>query len=132
MVRRHLLLRFWHGALRCAAVGMALVYALWQVLWLAQGELPPALLLAATGLPAPTTGGARSLRCLLSGDWRGSLHHNAMAVPIALLALGSAAWVVGQALRRRRMRLPRGTGIAWVVVLVLAWAIKLVQKALDS
>jgi hypothetical protein len=111
---------------------MVLVYGVWQVVWLGQGRLPPALFLAITGLPAPTTGGTRSVLCLLRGDWRGSLHYNAMAIPITLLALGSAAWAVGQAFRRRRVRLPRGAGIAWVIVLGLAWSIKLVQEALCS
>jgi hypothetical protein len=109
---------------------MVSIYGGWQVYWLGHGQLPPALLLAVTGLPAPTTGGTRSVLCLMRADWEGSLHHNAMAIPIILLALGNAAWVVGQAYRGRRLCLPRGTGIAWVVVLTVAWLIKLAQVAL--
>jgi hypothetical protein len=109
---------------------MATVYAGWQVLWLSQGQLPPALFLALTGLPAPTTGGTRSLLCLLRGDWRGSLYYNAMTVPIALLGIVSTAWPIVQVVRGRRVHLPRGIGLAWVVVLALAWSIKLVQWAL--
>jgi hypothetical protein len=130
MVHGQPLVRIWHSALRCVAIGTVSVYGLWQVLWLGQGQLPPALFLAITGLPAPTTGGTHSVLCLLRGDWRGSLHHNAMAIPIAVLALGSVAWAVGQAFRRRRLHLPRGMGVAWVAVLALAWSIKLAQNAL--
>jgi hypothetical protein len=111
---------------------MVSIYGAWQMLRLVQGQLPPALFLAITGLPAPTSGGTRSVLCLLQGDWRGSLQHNAMAVPITILALGSAAWALGQALRRRRVRLPRGMGIVWVIVLAFAWTIKLVQALLLS
>ncbi len=111
------------------AVATIAVYSAWQVYWLGNGQLPPALFLAITGLPAPTTGGTRSLLCLLRGDWIGALHHNVMAVPIALMTISCVAWVIIQALRGRRIWLSQRTGIAWVVVLGLAWSIKLLQAA---
>lgn len=117
----------WYRMLRCLAVALISVFAAWQVFWLSSGQLPPALFLAITGLPAPTTGGTRSLICLLRGDWVGSLHHNAMAVPITLLAISCVTLVITQAIRGRPARLSRHTGIAWLVVLGLAWSIKLLQ-----
>lgn len=120
-------MRIWYRALRCLAVAMILVYCVWQVYWLGMGQLPPALFLAFTGLPAPTTGGTRSVGCLLRGDWQGSLHHNAMTIPVTLMAIGCAVWVTVLVSRRRQIRLPRGMGLAWVVLLALAWSIKLLQ-----
>ena len=119
-------------SLRCFAVAMMSVYAAWQVYWLSMGQLPPALFLAVTGLPAPTTGGTRSLGCLLRGDWLGSLHHNAMTIPITLMAIGCAVWVMAQAYYLRQVRLPRGIGLAWAVLLTLAWSIKLLQVVFSS
>ncbi len=111
---------------------MISVYGVWQVFWLGMGQLPPAIFLAVTGLPAPTTGGVRSVACLLRGDWLDSLHHNALAIPMAIMAIGCASWAVGQAYRRRQVRLPRSIGLAWVVVLALAWSIKLFQVAFSG
>ncbi len=127
MIETQLCLRLWQMALRCLAVVMISVYGVWQVYWLGRGQLPPALFLFFTGLPAPTTGGLRSLGCLSRGDWLGSLHHNAMAIPMTLMAVGCAAWGIGLAYCRRPVCLPRGMGLAWVFVLVLAWSIKLLQ-----
>ena len=129
-------LQYWvnlrYRALRCLTVAMIAVYSAWQVFWLSRGQLPPALFLAITGLPAPTTGGTRSLDCLLHGDWIGSLHHNAMAVPISLMAFSCVAWVIIQAIGGRPARLSRRTGIAWLVVLGLAWSIKLLHAVISS
>ncbi len=106
---------------------MISVYGAWQVYWLGMGQFPPALFLAVTGLPAPTTGGVRSVGCLLRGDLLGSLQHNALAIPMTIMAIGCALSTVEQAYRRRQVRLPRSIGLAWVVVLALAWSIKLFQ-----
>jgi hypothetical protein len=130
MICKPSLTRLWHTALRFMAAGTLAVYVVWQILWLSHGRVPPALFLAATGLPAPTTGGTRSLLCLLRGDGWGSLHHNAMTVPIVLLTVVSLGSVVSQLLRRRRVCLPRSVGITWFAVLALAWLIKLVQEAI--
>ncbi len=119
------LICIWHGMLRCCAIAMIATYGVWQVYWLSRGQLPPAILLAATGLPAPTTGGTRSLVCLIQGDLVGSLQHNAMTIPIIFMAFGSVAWVTGQAMRGNRARLPNRIGLAWFVLLLLAWSLKL-------
>ncbi|MDY7011617.1 MAG: hypothetical protein SVV80_12845, partial [Planctomycetota bacterium] len=51
--------------LRIFAAGLFLIYCFWWVFWLVRGKLPPALFLAITGLPSPTTGCTRSLQSLL-------------------------------------------------------------------
>ena len=125
-------IHIWYRALRCLAVAMISVYGVWQIYWLGMGQSPPALFLAVTGLPAPTTGGTRSIGCLLRGDWNGSLHHNAMTIPMTLMAIGCAAWIMVLASRRRQVCLPRGVGLAWVVLLAVAWSIKLLQMAFNA
>lgn len=132
MIDRHYWIRVWYRALRCFAIAMLLVYGVWQVCWLGTGQLPPAIFLAVTGLPAPTTGGVRSLICLFCGDWLGSLHYNAMTIPMTVMAIGCAAWVMFLASRRRQIHLPQGMGLAWVVLLAVAWSIKLLQMVFDN
>lgn len=114
--------------LRSIAFAILIVYLGWQVYWLAQGTIPQSLLLALTGIPAPTTGGTRSLRALLDGDWRLSLYHNAMTLPIMTVTLYSLILIVAQAGRGIKPNLPRRIVIAWVVILSLAWIIKLSQS----
>jgi hypothetical protein len=136
--------RHWQGAsravLRAAAAALLVTWCGWQVIWLAQARLPPALFLAITGLPAPTTGGTRSLARLFRGDWslarlfrgdwKGSVQYNAMAVPITLLFGLTVGWLLIQGLRRRGWRVPRFFLPAWLGLLGLAWAIKLAQHFL--
>jgi hypothetical protein len=110
--------------LRVLAGTLFVVYCFWQIYWLGQGKLPPALFRAATGLPAPTTGGTRSLIQLYHGNWRASLCWNPMAVPLTLLFVLSLLWLAGQLTRRQRLRLPDLLARAWVIVLALAWVLK--------
>jgi hypothetical protein len=124
--------RLWHGLLRTCAAGLFLFYCVWQVYWLGNGRIPPALFLALTGWPAPTTGGTRALILLLQGDWSGSLHQNAMAVPMVLLLMLTLALLVQQIIRRRRPRLPEWVFLAWIAVLSVAWVIQLSRSALAS
>jgi hypothetical protein len=107
------------------ALALLTVYGLWNVFWLGQGRLPPALFLALTGLPAPTTGGARSVLQLCRGNWRESLRFNPLAIPLCLLFLVSLVWVSAQFLRRQRPRLPPWLGWTWAAVLGAAWVIQL-------
>jgi len=120
-----------YSILRCFAAAGIAIYVAWQILWLSQGQLPPALLLALTGLPAPTTGGCRSIACIFQGDWMGTLKCNAMAIPLSLLTIACVAWPAIQFYLGRPIRLPSGTGLAWVIVLALAWSIKLIQVAME-
>jgi hypothetical protein len=111
--------------LRTTAAAAAVVYVLWNLFWLSYARVPPSLFLGLTGLPGPTTGGTRSLLCLLHGDWQTSLAYNAMTVPILGLFAFSVGLLVIQAIRRERLRLPSWTPWAWLGVLGVAWAIKL-------
>lgn len=79
------------------------------------------------GVPAPTTGGMRSWRCLRRGDLPGALFWNAFLVPLLALLLGSVG-VLGHALcKGRELVLPVPMGKSWEVVLALAWSTKLLQ-----
>ena len=118
--------RSWQTAcLRTAAAGTFGVYCLWWAYWLAHGQLAPALFLAITGLPAPTTGMARALGALADGRWRESFACNALTLPIVGLTVLSLGLVAVQALRRRPMVLPLSVVRSWVVLLVIAWILKL-------
>jgi len=117
--------RFWPTCLRAAAIGTLVVYCVWWGYWLAHGRLAPALFLAITGLPAPTTGMGRALDALVNGHWRESVAYNAMALPILGLTVLSLGQVASQALRRRRLVLPQWIGGSWVLVLIVAWVLKL-------
>ena len=112
--------------LRATAIALFSVYCLWNAFWLLQRQVPPALFLGLTGLPAATTGCTRSLKALSAGDWGKSLRWNAMAVPLSLLfllSLGRLAWAW---IARRPVRLPIGFLYAWVGLLAIAWVLKLV------
>lgn len=104
-------------------ISMLIIYLGWNIRWLAAGRIPPSMFTAATGLPSPTTGGTRSVRVLLEGDVITSLYYNAMTIPIVCLL----AITIGQVLIK-------GSGehwliAAWITVLLIAWAIKLVSPS---
>ena len=111
--------------LRTTALAGLVVYVGWNAYWLAQARMPPSLCKALTGFPAPTTGGTRSLRELLAGNWLESLRCNAMTVPLCLLLLLSGGWLAVQGLSRRRLALPNWIAWTWLVVLATAWLLKL-------
>jgi hypothetical protein len=116
--------RFWRSR-RAVATGVGLgllaIYGVWNVAWLCQGRIPPSLLTGLTGLPAPTTGGTRSMVTLANGDVLGSLYYNPLALPIVgLLAL--TLFQVG-----RRGRVAPWVGRGWIVVLMVAWVVKLLS-----
>src|SRR5437899_2379163 len=104
-------------AMRILAWALLAAYLVWNVYWLTRGRIPPSLFLALTGLPAPTTGGTRSILRLLEGDWRESLRCHPLAVPIALLFLLSLGWLLGRGLTRRRLVLPEWFLWTWGVCL---------------
>jgi hypothetical protein len=123
--------RLFHSVLRVLALALLVVYCLWNAFWLAQGRLAPSLFLALTGLPAPTTGATRATLQLCQGHWRESLRYNPLAVPLGLLFALCLGWLVAQALRRRRLRLPGWVAWAWAVVLGLAWVVQLARWPRD-
>jgi Protein of unknown function (DUF2752) len=119
----------WHALLRVLTAALLVVYVGWQLFWLAQGRLPPALFLALTGLPAPTTGGTRSMRALFTGDWQAAVRYNPLALPMTLLFVASVAWLLTCGMTRGRWRLPRQFLVAWLALLAVAWVFKLGQYA---
>jgi hypothetical protein len=115
----------WHSALRSTLVAIIVVYTGWNGYWLAQGRLAPSLLLSATGVPAPTTGGTSAIVALAQGNLVESVRCNAMAVPMALLFIGSLGILAARALQRKSLHLPVRLGWAWAAVLLIAWIVKL-------
>jgi TctA family transporter len=113
------------GILSIVLLAGLAAYVGWWGYWLARGQLPPAPIKAMLGLPAPSTGCTRSLMALARGDWRESLRWNPFAVPMLLMLVGSLAWVIVRALRRRRVVLPERLATAWLILLPVAWAVKL-------
>src|SRR5262245_40535337 len=111
--------------LRAAAMVSFLADCAWNIYWLAQGLMPRSILLAATGLPATTTGCTRAVVRLFRGEVLESLRYNAMAVPMLVLLAVTLGWLARQAATRQRMLLPFGFFWAWLVVLAVAWALKL-------
>jgi len=105
-------------------------YGLWNVYWLAQGSIPPSIFLKVTGWPCPTTGGTRAIVQLWRGDWPESLRYNAMAIPIIVLFVLSVGWLARQAVARTHLNLPLGIFWSWVILLGVAWVLKLTGNPL--
>jgi len=116
---------WWPRLLGMVAVLGFVAYCAWWAYWLLQGRLPSAPFKAITGLPAPTTGCTRSLRCLLQGDVATALQWNAFALPITALFALSIGWLMVRLLQRRPLLLPSCFLHLWAIVLLLAWATKL-------
>jgi hypothetical protein len=114
-----------HRLLGLFATCALVAYCAWWALWLCQGKLAPAPFKAITGLPAPTTGYTRSLLCLIHGDLRSALLWNPFSILITALLLTSIGWLAVQLLRRQKLLLPTCFLYAWLAVLALAWAAKL-------
>lgn len=114
-----------HKSLRLLAVLGFGAYCAWWAFWLLQGRLPSAPFKAITGLPAPTTGCTRSLSCLMRGDVSTAFLWNPFSVLITMLFLASIGWLAGRWLTQGRLLLPSWFLYAWIIVLGLAWATKL-------
>ena len=111
--------------LRILAVSLGVVYLLWNISWLAQGDVAPSLFSSLTGLPCPTTGGTRAFAQLLRGNLLGSFHYNAMAIPLAILFLGTVWGQLARWLSGKRLVMPRWSVAAWCGLLSVAWVLKL-------
>jgi hypothetical protein len=114
---------------RSLAVALFVTYVGWNLFCLAHGQIPPSLFKVMTGLPCPTTGCTRSLRCLAAGEWLGSLLYNPLAVPFCLLVLISLTCLAWRAVGRHKLLLPAPLCWAWLGTLCAAWVFKLVQPA---
>ncbi|MBT3378130.1 MAG: DUF2752 domain-containing protein [Lentisphaerae bacterium] len=112
--------------LRPVAVALLCVYVAWNAFWLCHARLAPSLMVALTGLPAPTTGMTRSLRALVRGDLGSSLFWHPLAVPLLVLFGGSLLQVGWCLWRRHRLCLPEWVWRTWVVLLLLAWGTKFI------
>jgi hypothetical protein len=113
------------AALRIAFGAVGLTYLVWNGIWLFNGQLAPSMFWALTGVPSPTTGGTRSLAALWRGDLVESLQWNACLIPICGLLVLSLIQLAGQAVRRAPLRLAPLLAWGWLVILAVAWALKL-------
>ncbi len=115
----------WRRVLSVLVLCALAAYVAWWLYWLARGQLPPAPIRAITGLPAPTTGCARSVRCMLRGDLGAAFDLNPFTVPISVLFAASLAWLAVRLVQGRRLVLPRAFLYLWIAVLSAAWLAKL-------
>ena len=115
--------------LRALAIATFIVYCGWNLFWLGLGQWPPALFLALTGLPAPTTGGIRSVAALLAGRWRESLHLNPGMAPILLILFLSLALLAREVWLRRPPRLPGWIVWSWCSLLATVWVWQIFNRA---
>ena len=115
----------WRRTLRTVAGVLLAVYLGWNGYWLAQGELPPSLFLAATGLPCPTTGCTRSLLAWGRGEWMEALRYNPFSLVFVLLFVASGAQVALQLVRGTRPVMAPPTAWCWGICLAAGWIYKL-------
>lgn len=112
---------------RRIGIGAFCLYVVWNVYWLAHRAIPPSILLAVAGIPAPTTGCTRAAVALWHGDLRLSLFWNAFLIPIVLLLLASGTSLAKAFVRKNRLILPAAIARLWLAVLASAWITKLLQ-----
>lgn len=112
----------------CCGLSALVTYAGWNLWWLAQGSIPPSMLLELADIPAPTTGMTRSWMYLAAGETAQAFLWNPLTIPVTLLYLASLAWLGGSVgLRKQGPRLPALMIKAWAILLPTAWCIKLLQ-----
>ena len=99
-------------------------YIAWDLYFLVQGKVPRSIFKTLTGLPCPTSGGWRSFRALLRGDWASSLLYNPFTVVFCLLLLGSLVCIVRCLARKKPVLLPPWLACGWFLSLALAWCAK--------
>ena len=101
------------------------LYVAWNACWLAQGRIPPSILLGLTGLPAPTTGMTRSTLAFLAGDWSAAFLWNPFTLPFCALLIFTAGEIVWKCVKKSRLVLSKPIAVAWPTVLLTAWITKL-------
>lgn len=110
--------------IRSVALGAFILYLVWNVAWIAQGKIPPAILKAMAGIPSPTTGGVRSFLALCHGQFVQSFLYNPLMLVYLFLFSYSIAVLVYQLISRRRLALSPWIAWAWCLSLLLGWAAK--------
>ena len=111
----------WQRAGLVFGASLFVFYVGWNVYWITQYRIPPSMLKGLSGLPAPTTGGTRSLLALANGAVLESLYFNPMTLPFVGLLL----FTVAQAAKRGSAN--RTVFSAWIWLLSIAWVIKLMS-----
>lgn len=114
----------WRKYIRLCAMVCFAAYLARNVRWLAVGKVPPSVLRAYLDIPCPTTGGMRSFRSLLHGDFYGSVLWNPFTIPILILSALSCQKLMVAALRKKELLLPDWLGAAWCSVLITSWLAK--------
>ncbi len=114
----------WHIE-RTTALGLFVVYCLWNLFWLFQWRIPPSLFWAFTKLPCPTTGCTRSVMCLLRGEIAESLRWNLLTIPILVLFSITVGCVGLRLANRQPLQLHGHFLRAWGLLLAVAWLCKL-------
>ena len=109
---------------RPVALGAFIFYLLWNVAWIAGGQIPPSILKSVFGLPCPTTGGYRSFLAFCAGNFAQSFLFNPMMPAYILLFGYSIAVLLRQILRRQRLVLRPLLAWMWCLSLVIGWAAK--------
>lgn len=112
--------------LRLLMIATFVVYAGWNVLWIVQWKVPPSMFQSITHLPCPTTGGTRSMMCLLNGEFSESLKYNAMTIPFTLLLIFTIALALWNQITKGRLVVSSGMLQIWVGTLAIAWLLKLI------
>jgi uncharacterized membrane protein len=110
--------------IRNLALGAFLFYLVWNVAWIASGQIPPSILRAIAGIPCPTTGGYRSLLALCRGEFVQSLLFNPLMLVYLLLFIYSIAVLLRQRINRKRLVLSPLIAWMWCFSLVIGWAAK--------
>jgi hypothetical protein len=109
---------------RNLALGAFLFYLVWNVAWIASGQIPPSILRASAGIPCPTTGGYRSLLALCRGEFVQSFLYNPLMLVYLLLTTYSIAVLLRQRIKRRRLVLSPLIAWMWCSSLLIGWVAK--------
>ena len=104
-------------------------YALWNLIFIVQGEIPPSLFKYVTKLPCPTSGGTRSLLHLLRGDIRESLLYNPFTIVYIALIMLSVFFIIRNLIFRKKFLMPSWMLFAWLGLLGVSWIVKFILPA---
>jgi len=112
--------------IRPVALGAFIFYLVWNIAWIVQGKIPPAILKAMAGIPSPTTGGVRSFIALCHGQFVQSFLYNPLMLVYLFLFCYSISVLLYQWINRKRLALSPLMAWAWCLSLLLGWVAKFV------